>query len=291
MRIDRIDTPESDILGEGPVWDSAVGVLWWVDIVGKALRRFRPDSGSVDSWVLPLAAGSLTPTESVDLLLAVETGFARFRPETAEMELLAEPELDRSDNRFNDGKCDRDGRFWAGSMNVDDQTRTGALYRFDPDLSCHSMFDAVGIPNSLAWSPDSRTMYYAETLDRVIYAFDYDPDSGTPSNRRVFAAIPEPGYPDGSTVDVDGCLWNAEFNGWRLVRYTPAGSVDMIVEMPVQSPTCCAFGASDMSTLFVTTASRDIPPEGDLRQPGAGSLFALDVGTAGIPETRFAGRF
>ena len=291
MQIDRIATPERDILGEGPVWDTADGVLWWVDIVGKALRRYRPDTGAVHSWILPQAPGSLTPTESADVLLAVEAGFARFSPGTAILELIADAEPDLPHNRFNDGKCDRQGRFWAGSMDSREKGRTGSLYCLDADLSYRRVLDGLGIPNSLAWSPDSRTMYFAETLDRAIYAFDYDADTGTPSNRRVFAEVSGPGYPDGSTVDAEGCLWNAEFNGWRLVRYDPSGSIDRVVEVPVQSPTCCMFGGTGLDTLFVTTASRDVPPEGLATQPDAGGLVAIEGGVAGIPETRFAGRF
>ena len=287
----RVATPQPDVLGEGPIWDVAAEVLWWVDIVGSGLRRYRPATGEVDIWDLPERAGSVTPAASGGLLLAVRSGFVRFDPEMEECELIIDPEPDRPGNRFNEGKCDRQGRFWAGSMDAAEQARTGALYRLDPDGTSHRIFDGLGIPNTLAWSGDSKRMYFAETIDRTIYAFDYDPTTGTPSNRRVFATIPGPGYPDGSTIDADGCLWNAEWDGWRIVRYAPDGTVDRVVEMPVQRPTSCMFGGPDLSTLFVTSASRDLTPEQLARQPDAGGLFAIATETHGIPETTFGGRF
>lgn len=280
---------ERDILGEGPVWDAAREVLWWVDIVSRRLRRLSPVDSQVATWQLPQASGSLAPTHTNHLLLAVEDGFAFFDLDTESLELILEPEPDLPHNRLNDGKCDRQGRFWAGSMDSRERMATGSLYRIDTDLSCHRTLAGLRIPNSLAWSPDSKIMYFTETLDRVIYAFDYDPDTGTPSNRRVFAEVSPPGYPDGSTVDATGCLWNAEFNGWRLVRYTPAGIVDRVVPMPVQSPTCCAFGGRRLDTLYVTSASRDVTKEGFAEQPDAGRLFAVDVRVTGIPEEYFAG--
>ena len=255
------------------------------------MRRFDPADGRVDTWQLPQAAGSLTPTRDGNLLLAVESGFAGFDPATQSFEVLIEPELSLPHNRFNDGKCDRQGRFWAGSMDSQERKATGSLYRIDPDLSWRRTLAGLRIPNSLAWSPDSRTMYFTETLDRVIYAFDYDPETGVPSNRRVFAEVAPPGYPDGSTIDAEGCLWNAEFNGWRLTRYTPEGAVDRVIPLPVQSPTSCVFGGLRLDTLYVTSASRDVPADGFADQPDAGSLLAVDVGATGIPELPFAGRF
>jgi len=287
----QIDTPRRDVLGEGPIWDAAGAVLWWVDIAGRGLRRYQPSTGDIGVWDLPEPAGSVAPTASGGLLLAVPSGFARFDPATNEFQHIIDPEPDRSGNRFNEGKCDRQGRFWAGSMDAAEKARTGALYRLDLDGTPHRIFDGLGIPNTLAWSADSKTMYFAETLDRTIYAFDFDPTTGTPSNRRVFVKISGPGYPDGSTIDEDGHLWNAEWDGWRIVRYTPDGTVDRVVEMPVQRPTSCMFGGPDLSTLFVTSASRGLTPDQLAQQPGAGGLFALATDTRGIPETRFGGRF
>lgn len=286
-----VDAPERDVLGEGPIWDVAAGVLWWVDIVGRGLRRYRPATGDVDTWDLPEPAGSIAPTDSGKLLLAASSGFIGFDPVTNEFTHIIDPEPDRPGNRFNEGKCDRQGRFWAGSMDSSEKERTGALYRLDPDGTPRRIFDGLGIPNTLAWTADSQTMYFAETLDRTIYVFDYDPGTGIPSNRRTFATAPGPGYPDGSTIDEDGYLWNAEWDGWRVVRYAPDGTVDRVVEMPVRRPTSCMFGGEDLSTLFVTSASRDLSPDQIAQQPDAGGLFAVETETRGIPEARFDGRF
>lgn len=289
--VKQIDTSRRDVLGEGPIWDTATGVLWWVDIADSGLRRYRPSTGEVDLWDLPERAGSVAPRASGGLLLGVVSGFAKFDPATSAFERIVEPEPDRPGNRLNDGKCDRQGRFWAGSMDAAEKEWTGALYRLDLDGTAFRILDGLGIPNTLVWSADSKTMYFAETLDRTIYSFDFDPDTGVPSNRRVFAVIPRPGYPDGSTIDEDGHLWNAEWDGWRIVRYTPEGTVDRVVEMPVQRPTSRMFGGPDLGTLYVTSASRDLTAEQLAQQPGAGGLFAINTDERGIPETIFAGRF
>ncbi len=288
--IERIPTGTTDVLGEGPVWDRAAAVLWWIDIEGKGLRRLDPSVGHVETWDLPEPAGSLTPTVTGPLLMAVRSGFATFDPTTGATQMIARPEADRTGNRFNDGKTDRQGRFWAGSMDASAEERSGALYRFDLDGSVTRHLDGLGIPNSLAWSPDGTTMYFAESLDRTIYAFDYDPATGTPSGQRVFATIPGPGVPDGSTVDAAGYLWNAEYFGWRIVRYAPDGSIDRVIEMPTASPTCCAFGGDDLATLYITSSSADVP-SGSSEQPDAGGLFATNPGVSGLPETPFGGRF
>jgi sugar lactone lactonase YvrE len=166
---------------------------------------------------------------------------------------------------------------------------TGALYRLDPDLSCRRMESGIGISNSLAWSPDDRIFYFADTLRRTIFAYDFDAETGAISNRRVFTdCIDQPGAPDGSTIDAEGYLWNAQWDGWRLVRYAPDGRIDRVVGLPVQKPTSCMFGGPDLATLYVTSAVWDLTGEALAKQPNAGGVFALDVGVRGLPESRFA---
>ncbi|MFQ5947524.1 MAG: SMP-30/gluconolactonase/LRE family protein [Acidimicrobiia bacterium] len=279
-----------NILGEGPVWDTEAGVLYWLDIKQPRLHRYQPSGGSVRSWDLPNQPGSLAVRERGGLLLALDSGFAFFDPETSELTPLADPEPDRPGNRFNDGKTDRRGRFWAGSMDDEELEWTGALYRFDPDGTWHRLLDGLGIPNTLAWSPGGETMYFAETLEQTIYTFMFDAVAGEISGRRVFATTKEEDcYPDGSTVDAEGFLWNAQFNGWRLVRYAPDGSVNRVVEMPVQNPTSCMFGGEDLDVLYVTSARKGLAEAALEDQPLAGGLFAFDVGVAGLPETPFSG--
>jgi sugar lactone lactonase YvrE len=171
-----------------------------------------------------------------------------------------------------------------------DKRRTGGLSRLDPDLSLHAMETGIGTSNSIAWSPDDRTFYYSDTAARVIWAYDFDLDAGTIANRRVLTDMDgQPGGPDGSTVDAEGFLWNAQWGGWRLVRYAPDGRVDRVVPMPVAQPTSCMFGGEDLATLYVTSARTGLSDADLARQPQAGGLFALDVGVRGLPEPRFAG--
>jgi L-arabinonolactonase len=280
----------ANILGEVPVWDVTEQALYWVDIEGKLLQRLHEPSGEVRVWHLPERIGSFALREKGGLVCAFASGFAFFDPETEAIDWIARPEADIPTNRFNDGKCDRHGRFWAGTMDDGLAAHSGSLYRLDPDLTVHKMDSGVGIANALSWSPDDRTFYFADTLDREIRAYDYDAALGRIRNKRLFAHTrDDPGVPDGSTIDAEGFMWNAQWDGWRLTRYAPDGRVDRIVRLPVQKPTSCIFGGPDLRTLFVTSAIWDHSAKDLTTQPWAGSLLALDVGVAGLPETRFAG--
>lgn len=230
-------------LGEVPVWDVAEQALYWVDIEGALLQRFHPATGSVRRWEMPERLCALALREKGGLVIALASGFAFFDLETGAIQRLAAPEAHLPGNRMNDGKCDRRGRFWAGTMDDSLKDRTAALYRLDPDLCCHRMETGIGISNSLAWSPDNRTFYYADSLVKTIFAYDFDLDTGAIRNRRVLADCRHlPGTPDGSTIDAEGFLWNAHWDGWKLVRYAPNGRVDREVKLPVQKPTSCMFG-------------------------------------------------
>jgi sugar lactone lactonase YvrE len=232
--------------------------------------------------------GSLALREQGGLLAATKSGVHRLDPASGALEAKANPEQHLPDNRFNDGRCDRAGRFWAGTMSNVNRDPVGSLYRFEADFACTKLRNAIIIPNSLAWSPDGRTMYFADTNRHTIWQYDYDPATGAPTNERVFVDTGD-GRPDGSCVDAEGCLWNAEYGAWRLVRYTPQGKVDRTIGLPVANATCCCFGGDDLATLYVTSATQRMAP-GDLaRQPLAGSLFSLRPGVQGLPESRFAG--
>lgn len=286
----RIAAKAENILGEVPVWDVATQTLWWIDIEGKLLQRLDWATGDVSRWTLPERMGSFALREKGGLVCAFESGFAFFTPDTGAIDWIARPEADQPRNRFNDGKTDRQGRFWAGTMDDRLTDRTGALYRLDPDLSVHRMETGIGISNALCWSPDDARFYFADTLVREIWAYDHDAATGSIANRTVFATtFDQPGNPDGSTIDAEGCMWNAQWDGWRLVRYAPDGRVDRIVDLPVQRPTSVMFGGPDLTTLFVTTAIWDLEGDALAAQPMAGSLLAVDVGVRGLPETRFGG--
>jgi len=278
----------ADQLGECPLWDEREAMLWWVDARFPAVKRLDPATGAVMMLVLPEVVGSLALRESGGMLAATKSGIHFLDPASGALEMKAEPESHLPDNRFNDGRCDRAGRFWAGTMSHVNRDPTGSLYRFDADFRSTRLRNAIIIPNSLAFSPDGRTMYFADTNRHTIWAYDYDPASGAATGERVFADTGA-GWPDGSCVDADGCLWNADYGASRVVRYTPAGKVDRTYELPVTNVTCCCFGGRDLDTLYITTATQRLSPQALAQQPLAGSLFALRPGARGLPESRFAG--
>jgi sugar lactone lactonase YvrE len=275
-------------LGEGPIWNPDDGRLWWTDIRGPALHAIEPTTGAHRSWPMSAMLGSFALAREGELLLALGTRLAWFRPEALELETIVDLEPDRPGNRLNDGRCDRHGRFWVGTMQDGGRAATGSLYRFGGDLVPVRARTGIGIPNSLAFSPDGATMYFADTLHGAILAFDYDPASGEPAKERVLATLESaPGRPDGSTVDAEGCLWNARYGGGCVVRYTPDGRVDRLIELPVSQVTCCAFGGPGLETLFITTAAQFLTGEKRRAEPLAGGLFAVPAGVRGLPEGRF----
>jgi sugar lactone lactonase YvrE len=258
----------ADRLGECPLWDERMAALWWVDIHGRSLRRY---DGELKSFPLAEQAGSIALRREGGLLAALESGV--FLLGTEAPRLLAQPAGHAAGMRFNDGRCDRAGRFWVGTMQEPDHAPKGVLYRVEANGRSTAVRAGIRVPNSLAWSPDGRTMYFADSPRHKIWAFDYEPETGACSNERIFAT-PHPGFPDGSCVDAQGCLWNAEWSNSRVVRYTPDGKVDRVVEVPAKNPTCCCFGGRRLDTLYITSAD------------GAG-LFALLPGVGGLPEARF----
>lgn len=280
---------QADILGECPLWDGQAQCLWWVDIRAPALRRWHPASGQFRSWALPELIGSIALTDDPPwLLLALSSRLALFHPERECFETLAEPRFADPNLRFNDGRCDAAGRFWVGSMNNITRAPEGCLYRFDVDSGLQAVAAGICIPNSLAFSPDSRTMYFADSLSHHIDAYDYDLAQGTRGARRPFARSVPPAFPDGSCVDAEGHLWNAEFHGARLVRYAPGGRVSRALELPVRRPTCCTFGGPGLETLYITTTRQHMGPAELAAEPWAGALLAIEPGVRGLPEPRFA---
>lgn len=273
-----------NILGEGPLWDPATKRLYWFDIKQALLYWGDPNTGNQGSWKLDCRASAAVIRKAGGLLLATERGLADFDPATGSLSirvpLEAEPGF-----RSNDGKIDVKGRFWWGTMDDDDGKRPGVLYRYDPDGRLEAVVGDIHIVNTVSCSPDGRTYYLADSKRGVIWAFDMD-DAGGLSNRRVFV---ETEGPDGSAVDADGYLWNAQWGSWRIVRYAPDGSLDRVVDVPVEQPSSCAFGGDDLTTLFITTAREDLSDEALARQPWAGSVLAFEAGVKGLPLPSFAG--
>ncbi len=279
-------------IGESPVWCARERVLYWIDIYGPALYRYDPATGENRAWPMPEPIGCIAVREGGGLIAGMRSGFAFIDLETGAVTPLHDPEADDPGTRLNDGRCDRRGRMWAGSMVEDRGRADGALWRYDPDGACHRMLGGLIISNGLAWSPDDSTMYHCCTRTRTVHAYDFDIEAGTVSNKRIFFTTDDTkgeGRPDGAAVDAEGCYWSARYDGWRLVRHDPDGIEMRIVEMPVAAVTMCAFGGDDLDLLYVTSASQRLT-DADLKsQPQAGGLFALDVGVKGLPEPRFAG--
>jgi sugar lactone lactonase YvrE len=283
---------EEAVVGESPVWCPRERTLYWVDITGRKIHRFWPESRKCDVFDLPHPVTALAVRSRGGLVLSLRKKFAFFDLATRHLTYLDDPEADKPENRFNDAKCDREGRFWAGTMgDVHWDAPCGALYRLDPDgtISCHQT-DVI-CANGMGWSPDNRTMYFTESFRYAIYAYDFDATGGGLSNRRVFASLDAkgPGFPDGLTVDAQGHVWSVHNAVGRVVRYTPAGEIERVVELPVPRPCGCAFGGEKLDTLFITTARETLTPAQIAKYPLSGSLFAADVGVCGLPEAEFAG--
>ncbi len=278
-------------LGESPLWDGGREVLWWVDIKEAKLYCLDPRKNKTNMWDLPSPATALAMMSSRDeLLLACSGALMKFNINSGAVTKLAPFESGQPGNRPNDGKCDPAGRFWLGSMDDGEVSASGALYRIDADLSPVRVLDNITIPNTLAWSPDHKTFYFADSPDQIIWAFDFDNTNGALANRRVFVSLKDTDFfPDGSTIDKEGYLWNAQWNGWRVVRYAPDGSLDRIIDMPVACPTSCMFGGKNLDTLYITSARKGQSDDALASQPKAGALFALRPGVEGLPETGFVG--
>ena len=269
---------QTDLLGECPLWDERLQCLWWVDIRAPSLRRWTPARRALETWHLPELVGSIALTDRDDVVLvALRSRLALFDTSSQRLETLVEVHLPQ-DHRFNDGRCDRQGRFWVGTMHHLTRAPEGSLFRLDARGLIEVIAGGIAIPNSLAFSPDGRTMYFADSLQHRIDAFDYDPATGTRGAARALAAIEPPAFPDGSCVDAEGCLWSAQFHNARLVRYTPDGRVDRTLAIPMKRPTCCTFGGDDFGTLYVTGVSHSMSDAERAADPLAGALFAFDIG-------------
>ncbi|WP_336743096.1 SMP-30/gluconolactonase/LRE family protein [Aureimonas altamirensis] len=278
-------------LGEGPLWDAEQERLYFIDSFDGRVFRTTVDGGEIRAWDVPGKIGSMALRKDGEgAIVSLQQGFHALDFKSGDCDLIHDPEPDRPANRINDGKVDRRGRFFAGSMDTMEEGPFGALYRLDPDFSVHRIDTDIICSNGPCFSPDDKTFYFADTWTGEIWAYDYDIETGTASNRRTFARVDtsKGGAADGSTVDAEGCLWNALVYDGRLVRYTPDGAVDRIVDMPVKKVTSVMFGGPNLDILFVTSMAKPPLP----RFPGdgvqRGSLFALhDLGVRGLPEPRF----
>ena len=285
-----------NLVGESPIWDAGPQQLFWTDINGMSVYRLELRSGRVEQWKFASPVSTLALTsKSGWLLVAAGLQLLLWKVETDERVLFLQMEDAERGNRLNEGAADPDGNFWVGTMcnNVaadgsgidvdwdDPRSRSGSLYRVAPDGTIFRQASGLAIPNTMIWSPDGATMYTGDSIDNVLYAYDYE--HGSAANSRVFTHGFDRGVPDGSAMDEDGFVWNCRYFGNCVVRFDPAGTVDQVVEMPVKNITSCAFGGEDLRTLFITTAS----VSGEPNETFAGAVFALDLSVRGLPENRF----
>jgi L-arabinonolactonase len=287
----RCMQPANAILGEGPSWDAAHGVLYWVDIKRPAIFCWNPEKGQTGHWPMPQPVGCAVPAHPGRLVFADAEGFGFLDLKTGVVSRIADPESDHPQNRFNDGKVDRKGRFWAGTMEDGCVKPTGSLYRLDADLSIRRVDTGFICSNGLGWSPDDQTIYVTDSMVRTIWAYEFDPRTGNLGKRRVSAKLADTdGVPDGLTVDSEGFVWSAIWDGWRVIRYAPNGTIDLEIRMPVQRPSSCMVGDADLKTLYVTSACVELGWKALEEGPLAGALFAVRTDVTGLPETAFGTR-
>jgi sugar lactone lactonase YvrE len=271
-------------LGEGPLWDARTAELLWVDIMAGLVHRFDPASGVDDTLDVGQPVGAVVPRAVGGYALALRDGFAVTDDDG--VRLVAPVDHDRPGLRMNDGACDSAGRFWAGTMHVDELPGAASLYRLEPDGRVERMLGDVTVSNGIGWSPDDTVMYYVDTPTQAVDAFDYDAASGAISNRRQIVTIDEgAGWPDGLVVDAEGCIWVALWEGWAVRRYSPAGELLAVIEVPVARVTKPAFGGPALDDLYITTGA---PDEADAKQPHAGGIFHVRPGVRGLPANSFA---
>mgnify|MGYP006280753697 CR=1 FL=1 len=278
------------LLGEGPCWSTRDTALYWVDILAPSLHSHRSPEQN-ESTPLGTMVSLAVPKSSGGLLLATPSGLMNLQSPQMPLEWLCHPDSDRPNNRYNDGKCDRRGRLWVGSMDMGAVANRGSLFRVEADGQFTRMDSGLTVANGMGWSPDNRTMYFTDSFRRTIYQYEFDLDGGSITNRRPLVVLgPDEGTPDGLTVDQDGFLWVAVWDAWSIVRYSPQGREVMRVKLPVPRPTSCCFGGTQLDTLYVTSASVRLSAQTLAAAPLSGSLFALRIpGVRGLPETMFAG--
>ncbi|WP_421694626.1 SMP-30/gluconolactonase/LRE family protein [Aestuariivirga sp.] len=288
-----------DRLGEGCFWDVASQTLWWLDIIEpSAIHRLHVASGAWRKWQFTEKVTAMASRRDGTILVGTHTGLAIFNPETGALTPWRKIDPGMPGNRGNDGACDARGRFWFGTMmnnigplgeDLDITASTGRLFRVEADGTTTVMETDVGVSNGPCWSPDNRTFYFTDSKAHIIWAYDFDLDSGTISNRRVLNDTKDHGHPDGATVDAEGFIWSARWEGSCVLRIDPKGRIDRLVPMPARRVTNVCFGGAKLDTLYVTTSRAHIPDQDLRRHPLQGGLFCFNPGVTGFEKHRFAG--
>ncbi|MDJ1018039.1 MAG: SMP-30/gluconolactonase/LRE family protein [Paracoccaceae bacterium] len=276
--------------GEGIFWNPEDQRVWWTDIEGRALWSYDPVSGDHQKIEMPERVCCFAPRAAGGMIIAYADRVVLRDAGSGEETLICEFEPGNPETRLNDGRADRQGRLVAGGMNEVSGKADSSVISIGTDLSVATLIEGVSCANSTCFSADGRTMFFADTPDREIVAYDYDPETGAASNRRVHASFKdEPGLPDGSCVDAEGGVWNAEWEGHRVVRVAPDGRIDQVIDVPVWKPTCCAFGGPDLDTLFITTSRLMSDDEALAKEPTSGGLYAVKPGFRGALDAPFNG--
>ena len=275
-------------LGEGIIWDAASACVWWTDIDGSKLYRYQSEDKQLDHWTTPERLGSFAlVSDSEFLICGFASGFAYFNPHSGELQWLEKIEQNNPGTRLNDGRADRQGRFWAGSMVESGDRGAGALYCLDQQLQVASKVSGLTISNGLCWSPDSTVMYHTDTPSRRIHAYDFDAATGAIANQRCLVRTEKGCFPDGSSVDAEGYIWNAQWGASQVVRYSPEGEVDFVLPLPVSQPSCVAFGGPKLDRLFVTSATQGFDEQTLSAEPEAGNVLVFQTNISGIADARF----
>ena len=277
-----------NILGEGVIWDAIGAAAWWTDIDGCKLYRYDPAEKRLDHWSTPERLGCFALVVDSDYLICgFASGFAYFNPLNEDLQWLKTIEQDNPGTRLNDGRADRQGRFWAGSMVESGDQGAGALYCLDQQLQVARKVSGLSISNGLCWSPDSTVMYHTDTPLRRINAYDFDASTGAIANQRCLVRTEKGCFPDGSTVDAQGYIWNAQWGASQVVRYSPEGEIDFVLPLPVSQPTCVAFGGPQLDKLFITSATQGFDEQALLAEPEAGNVLVFQTNITGTPDSRY----
>jgi L-arabinonolactonase len=288
-----------DRLGEGCFWDSKAGSIWWLDVVlPSRIHKFVLNTGEHRTWHFSEMVSAMAMRDDGTLIVGCEFGIKTFDPATGALTAINHPDADHPQNRGNDGACDAKGRFWFGTMqqniapdgaDLDITQDSGRLFRIDKNFKPTVMETGIGVSNGPCWSPNNTVFYFTDSRAQIIWAYDFNLDEGTISNRRVFSDIKTHGYPDGATVDADGFLWSARWEGECVLRFDPKGRLDRTIAMPARRPTCVCFGGPKLDTMFVTSASLHVPKADMARHPLQGGLFCFNPNVKGFEKHHFAG--
>lgn len=279
------------ILGEGPLWDVAEQKIYWIDSLGNRIFRADENGGGVEKWDVPQNIGSMALRTSGGAVLSLASGFYLFDFETGKSEAIETIDHKGPTVRMNDGKVDGRGRFVAGSMDTTEEAPLGNIYSLGADRKVTLVDDKITVSNGPCWSPDQKIFYFADSRSRAIWAYDYDLETGSATNKRKFCEFgPEDGLPDGATVDANGCVWSAGVYKSKIHRFDPSGKQMQMIDMPVVCVTSLMFGGPDLDRLYVTSMQRAPVPGIVETGPLAGSLFVIDgLGVKGLPEYRYGG--